>query len=219
MPIIRNIYSIFLDALFPISSTERELFTYSKEQAYEKLPEAPTPPMPDMYSIFAYKDERVTKLIWNIKYKRSEKAISIGGYALYRELLKSPGDPISVMPIPISNRRRKERGFNQCELLIDEIRRLDRALKFHVIDDILERNQHISRQTFKHRRERLLNTHNIFSLNEKVLEKLKMKDREFMNRKTVIIDDVITTGSTMNEAILTLRNAGFENVWGLSLAH
>ena len=35
----------------------------------------------------------------------------------------------------------------------------------------------------------------------------------------IIIDDVITTGSTMKEAIQTMRNAGFKNTWGLSVAH
>ena len=41
-------------------------------------------------------------------------------------------------------------------------------------------------------------------------------DKETM---AIIIDDVVTTGSTMREAVHAMRNAGFANAWGLSIAH
>jgi predicted amidophosphoribosyltransferase len=53
-------------------------------------------------------------------------------------------------------------------------------------------------------------------MNEKAAVAIDQKLKESF---VIIIDDVITTGSTMKEAVLTLRSAGFANVYGLSVAH
>jgi ComF family protein len=218
MSFIRNLYSIFIDALFPLSSPEKELLTYSPQQAYKILPRAPLPPIARASSVFAYKDERTTKLVWHIKYKRSPRAVSIGGYALFQELANNAMPHLVIVPMPITPRRRRERGYNQCELLTDELKRLDTSDRFLIITDLLERTQHSSRQTLKDRTERLESARGIFSVNEDVAQKVRetFKARPI---QIVVIDDVITTGSTMNEAIETLKSRGFANVSGLSLAH
>lgn len=223
MSIFYNLYNIIATALFPLSSTEQEVSSFTPEQAYETLPRAPTfdgnvLQLPDTYSIFAYKDERVAKLIWNIKYKKSKKSTQIGGYALYKELSTNPvrttnsKKPI-IVPVPITKRRKRERGYNQCELLIDELERLDTDNEFTVCKDLLERIQHTSRQTLKGRADRLESAKGVFNINTAVSVKIPNTS------KIIVIDDVITTGSTMKEALDTLRSVGFENVSGLSLAH
>jgi ComF family protein len=222
MSLLHTLYNTILDAVFPLSPFERELFSYSPELAYTKLPGAPTVPFGDAHSIFAYKDERVAKLIWNIKYKKSAQAVQIGGYALYRRIQDFPRptleDTVILIPMPITSRRRRERGFNQCELLTDEIGRLDEHKRFIVRSDLLIRTQHMSRQTLKGRAERLEDAKGIFSVNEKVLTEIRDKNNGILPT-LVVIDDVITTGSTIKEAMETLRKAGFENVRGISLAH
>jgi competence protein ComFC len=213
MWIIKTIYSTVLDALFPLSAAEKELFTFTPEQAWSTLPRASQVPITDASSVFAYKDERVAKLIWNIKYKKSKAAVQMGGYALYHTLLgMNLLHSTVIVPIPVSHRRRKERGFNQCELLLEEIRLLDVGKKFEYERNLLIRTQHASRQTLKDRSDRLESAKGIFSVNEEVAV-------QFKEKMVVIIDDVITTGSTMEEAMGTLRVAGFENVIGMSLAH
>ena len=231
MKMVRDLYNIFLESLFPISSHERKLFSYTPEEAYSVLPKAPPVPIQNAISIFAYKDERVTKLIWNIKYKKSATAVAIGGYALYQKLLEFreerplglSGGRISrkiiILPIPVTLRRRRERGFNQTELLIEEIKLLDKNSKFIAINDLLVRRQHVSRQTLKGRAERLQSTQNIFSLDENVLKRIASEVSEVEKSAIMIIDDVITTGSTMQSAMETMKHGGFENVYGLSLAH
>jgi len=74
----------------------------------------------------------------------------------------------------------------------------------------------------KDRSHRQESAEDLFEVNEKVLERLKNLDFGFENNNKVtfiIIDDVITTGSTMKEAVMTMRKAGFVNTWGLSVAH
>jgi ComF family protein len=229
MFLISSLYKTLTDALFPISEVEQGLFLLQPEQAYEELPSAPgyeglAVPMKDVQSIFAYKDERVMKLIWNIKYKKSTRAVKIGGYALHKKLIEIASvaptretTSIIIIPIPITNRRRKERGYNQCDLLVDEIEWLSRgstsltSSRFIIEKNLLVRTHHVSRQTLKGRKDRVESSQGIFEVNKEV--------NEIKKTPIIIIDDVITTGSTMFEAIETLKKAGPEDVRGLSLAH
>ena len=217
-----TIYNTVLEALFPSTRPEKELFSLSKEDALAILPHAPQTPFANMNSIFAYKDERVTKLIWNIKYKKSRRAVEIGGYALYRKLIAITGSDLVrgtiIIPVPITKRRKNERGYNQCELLVDEIVRLDTEKQFAIEKELLRRIHHADRQTLKDRTDRLTDAKGIFSVNDIFADKIK-NDTNQNKIPIIIIDDVITTGSTMKEAIETMKNAGFRNVSGLSLAH
>ncbi|MEI8249524.1 MAG: hypothetical protein WCG07_03470, partial [Candidatus Taylorbacteria bacterium] len=219
MNIIHSFYNLILDALFPLSSTERELFSYTPEQALTLLPPAPdysrlAVPLPHTHSLFAYKDPRVSALIWNIKYKKSEPAVVIAGYALTQTLQKEFAQrPLLIVPLPITNRRRKERGFNQCELIIEEMKKLtSKDSSIYYSDSILERIHHDDRHTLKGRRDRVESASGIFAVDEEIAEKFMVS---FKNTHTplrdmsiIVIDDVITTGSTMQEAISTLKKYG-----------
>ncbi|MBP6858349.1 MAG: ComF family protein [Candidatus Pacebacteria bacterium] len=276
------LYRTVIDALFPLSSAEQELFLLSPKEALQELNRAPdysglAVPLPGARSVFAYKDERVAKLVWSIKYKRSAQAVKIGGYALFQvlasaaakerdfegafgpsvdegeraaasadadgvprtnllSLAAAPYKQIIVIPTPITAQRRRERGYNQCELLLDELERLAKELidptlepnaeqKHYIFErNLLIRTQHAERQTLKGREDRVESAQGIFGVNEKAIGRLRieiLKDLGAAIEKMpiIIVDDVITTGSTMHEAIETLRKAGFENVRALSLAH
>lgn len=242
MSLVKTLYKTFLYALFPISSAEQELFSLSPEDAYGRLQPAPSyeglaVTLSNTHSVFAYKDERVVKLIWNIKYKRSAYAAKIGGYVLWQELCNlknfSTTEPridvpnLLIVPMPITPRRRRERGYNQCELLLDEIEKsaCKESSPFIFEKKLLVRTHHISRQTLKGRKERVRSAQGIFAVEQKIVEKLQTKlfndlsETNIKKMPVIIIDDVITTGSTMHEAIQTLKKAGFEDVRGLSLAH
>ena len=260
MFLVSNLYKTFIDALFPLSATEEELLSYTPEKALAELPPAPDfsgvaiskEETQNMKSVFGYKDERVAKLVWNIKYKKSAHAVSVGAYALLQELLRMSAERVPrdtpssrardaasspspsfgpkclseslsasmlILPTPITKRRRKERGYNQCELLTDEIGRLDIIKKFLFEKNLLIRVQHSDRQTLKDRKNRVEDAKGIFAVDKKALEKLLVQNSELKNSRVVIIDDVITTGSTLNEAMQTMKKAGFGNVAGLSLAH
>ncbi|MFA6459235.1 MAG: phosphoribosyltransferase family protein [Candidatus Paceibacterota bacterium] len=166
-----------------------------------------------MFSVFAYKDKRVTMLIWNVKYKKSLRAANIGGYALGRYIteLFVFSKPILIIPMPITAERLRERGYNQCHLLLDEMC----SDSFILEKDLLVRIHHDSRHTLKNRKERLASAKGLFAVNEKCLGE-KYMDKDIT---VIVVDDVITTGSTIKEAIQTLKNAGFEKVYGVSVAH
>ncbi len=220
-----TLYRTILDALFPLSPAEQELFSWSPEEALCKLTPAPdfsglAVPLPGAKSIFAYKDERVSRLIWNIKYKGSAQAVKIGGYALFKKLVDlisaTPQRNILMIPIPITQKKRRERGYNQCELILDEIERLQDMMPMHHLTFekmLLMRIGDTSEQKLKDRAGRIKTAHSIFTVHPDIAAAYDK------NTPIIVVDDVITTGSTMYEAIDTLKKAGFTDVRALSLAH
>lgn len=231
LKIIDQIFHFLLDSLFPIKNLDRILFSLSREQAYTSLRPSPPTPFHFIKSVFAYKDELVKCMVWNIKYKRSKKALEIGGYALQRyisetfDLANNESQQILLIPIPISTRRKNERGYNQCELLINEIIKfnIDNSSKKLIFSkNLLKRKIHRDRQTLKNRNRRLEDAKKIFEIELSELQRIEFATKLPItadNLQVIVIDDVVTTGSTMKEAVELLSSIGFKNVSGISLAH
>ncbi len=231
LKIIDQIFHFLLDSLFPINNLDQILFSLSKEQAFTNLRQSPPTPFHFIKSVFAYKDELVRSMVWNIKYKRSKKALEIGGYALHRYIFENfistdkHAGQILIIPIPISTRRKNERGYNQCELLIDEIIKFDTdnsSKKLLFSKNLLKRKIHRDRQTLKNRNRRLEDAKKIFEIDQAELQRIESATNLPIitdKLQVLVIDDVVTTGSTMKEAVELLRSTGFKNVSGVSLAH
>ena len=245
MSLIKVLYNTVLDALFPTSKAEQEVLAMDECTAFHSLPRAKKSPIHEACSIFSYKDDRVWRLIWCIKYKKSKPAARIAGYALFKALktFSRAAFPIIIVPMPITKQRRRERGFNQCELIADEIEKLKihsaksmeiaaaKSNGIFIVRDLLIRTRHKSRQTMKDREERLASTKDMFAVNQNAADKLdtlynirnlpgtKINQTPTANYLVIVIDDVVTTGSTIRDAISTLREAGFEKTFGISVAH
>lgn len=205
-----HIWNFLVDLIFLPSAEDLELRSLSHGDIFVKLPQAPVPPFPFITSLFAYKNKLVSTLIWNIKYKKDQHAIALGGYALHTKLREMNLKNTILVPIPISKKRRNERGYNQCELLVDEIIKLDEEKIFRKNFDLLVRTKHMGRQTLKNRKERLESTESIFSIG---------RNLESKEVQIIVIDDVTTTGSTLREARDVLLRNGYTNVRALTLAH
>lgn len=194
-----------IDFIFPPNPEELKIRSISPEDFIKIAPISSQTEFPFIKSLFSYKDPLVKELIWQIKYKKNKHAIECASYALF----KSINSPCLLIPIPISKKRRKERGYNQTELLIDGIIKYDIDNKFQKNFDLLIRNKDIEKQTFKNRNQRIENSRNIFELIGEI-------DK---GQKIVIIDDVSTTGSTLKEAREAMLQAGYINIECLTIAH
>lgn len=225
--IARNVfavpYKILLESLFPLSPAEKAVLALVPQEIWKYLPRAPYSSIPESCSLFAYKNELVSEMIWSLKYRKSKHSAKLGGYALWTILNKyaNVANPIILVPIPISKQRRRERGFNQCELIIDELCRFDSCEKISKSYKLLTRPKNISRQTLKDRRGRIESANKIFAVNKNILGVLseQLNSIQAKNYLIFVIDDVVTTGSTMREAVHTLRSAGLTNTYGMALAH
>jgi competence protein ComFC len=203
-----KILNYLIDFLFPPSAIEFKLREISAADFSKKSPRATESEFPFIHSVFSYKDPLVRELIWQIKYKKNKHSLECAGFALYEELSKWSGK-ITLVPVPISSSRRKERGYNQCELIISEILKLDTENKFKSDFNLLIRKRNIDKQTFKNRVERIENSKNIFDVTS--FDKI--------NESIVIVDDVSTTGSTLKEARGTLISGGYVRVDAWCVAH
>ncbi len=113
-------------------------------------------------------------------------------------------DKAVLVPVPLHSQRERNRGYNQAEILaVDLGKRLGVPVK-----DILTRVKPTTSQVGKTQKERRENIKGVFQL------------RGTVDAKTVLlVDDVLTSGATLNEAAKTLKKAGVKSVWGLALAH
>ncbi len=110
------------------------------------------------------------------------------------------------MPVPLHPKRLRERGFNQSLLLCKYVSLwLDAEL-----DSLsLRRVRYTQPQTTLGRKERLKNVRRAFVLKNQ---------GSLRGKKVLVVDDVTTTGSTMNECARVLKRAGAEKVFALTLA-
>jgi len=111
-----------------------------------------------------------------------------------------------IIPFPISKNRYKQRGYNQSELLAREIAR---NTKLKLEKNCLYKNKDIVEQSKLNKEERIENIKNVYLIkNVKGLE----------NKKILIIDDIYTTGSTVNECSKVLKNAEIQKIGILTIA-
>ncbi len=134
------------------------------------------------------------KLIHHIKYRaRKEVGVYLGelfGHELSSSQLFEGVE--LIIPVPLHKRKLKKRGFNQSELIAIGI---SKTFKKELDTNHLFRRTHSTTQTRKSRWERWQNVENIFGTNNpKALE----------NKHILLVDDVITTGSTLEACVYTL---------------
>lgn len=174
---------------------------------------APTKDFGDIIPFFNYRDKIIRQLITDLKYKGKRSNAKIIGEVVYeylleelsdRELYDDFTDPI-LIPIPLSRQRLRERGYNQTELIANF---LTDACQLNTKS--LKRIRNTESQTTKNKEERMENLKDAFVVKNNKLIK---------NKNIVLIDDVVTTGSTLNEAKRVLLKNGAKNVLAIAVAH
>lgn len=116
-----------------------------------------------------------------------------------------------LVPIPLHWRRFWSRGFNQSELIAREL-----AIAYDIPMLRLIKRVHYTRsQVGLNEEKRALNVAEAFVVDEKVLRKSGISREQVV----VLVDDVFTTGATMNAAARQLKKAGFRRIEVLTLAH
>ncbi len=150
---------------------------------------------------------KVKDSIYRFKYQNRRE------YAAYygAELVRIYGDWIrmrkvqAIVPIPISKARYRRRGYNQAELVAKEV---GKRMGLPVYGNLLLRIRDTGAQKELSVGERKNNLKKAF----------KMKENKVQLDHILLIDDIYTTGSTMNEAARELRRAGVGHVYCLSVS-
>src|SRR5207302_4555483 len=110
-----------------------------------------------------------------------------------------------IVPVPLHPTRQRERGFNQASLLAE----LLSAQTSSPARPFLERIRYTTTQTALDRSERMENLHNAFRLR---------KNADVRGLRVLLIDDVLTTGSTLSECARVLKRAGAISVHAATAA-
>lgn len=148
----------------------------------------------------------IRQAIHKLKYKNL-RALAAPLAKLLRDYLATGPVPGEVLvPVPLHQKRLKERGHNQSRLLADELSKL---IALPVIGDCLVRKHDTPPQARTTTvEERWSNITNAFTcVNDKIEDK-----------KVLLLDDVSTSGATLNACATALKAAGATSVWGLVLA-
>ena len=115
-------------------------------------------------------------------------------------------DPDVIVPVPLYPKRLRWRGFNQSVLLAREV---SRAYGIPMDPFLLQRRRETAAQTRLAEEERRRNVRGAFKLDP---------DRPIRGKRVLIVDDVYTSGATVNECSRTLKQGGAKEIYVLTLA-
>ena len=156
-------------------------------------------------------------LIGELKYKENTLPLEHIGKLLYEEIIVLLSDILLfnadaeflLIPIPISEERRLERGYNQSEYIAKAILENDVAHKLLYAPQWFSKIKETPSQSHSESKaERISNLAGCFEADPRVEMKY-----------IILIDDVVTTGSTLSEARKTLLDAGARDVFAFTIAH
>ena len=114
-----------------------------------------------------------------------------------------------IIPVPLHQKRQRERGFNQAELIAKSVYDcLNKNWSVTLNSQGLQRQRFTKQQAKLTRPERIKNLTGAFV----------WKNQQPPGKNIILIDDVYTSGSTMNECAVVLKKAGANKVFGLTIA-
>jgi ComF family protein len=130
-------------------------------------------------------------------------------------ITKAVGRKVLVVPVPLHRSKRRERGFNQAQLLaratIRAVRRLEPTAELQLSAGLLERRRATESQAGLSTHQRRRNLRGAFFVSEKSAEKIAGRD-------VLLIDDIYTTGATARACSQALVKAGAAHVWVATVA-
>ena len=147
------------------------------------------------------------KALARLKYEgaqRLARPLAAAALPTMRTLLAISG-PAVIVPVPVHRERRRERGYNQAELIATA---LGSALGLPS-SDLLERVRPTTKQHRLDRAARLANLREAFALRQGVRS---------VPSPVIVVDDIVTTTATLEACASILRAAGVKDVYGFALA-
>jgi ComF family protein len=154
------------------------------------------------------KGGKVQKIMHEIKYKDNQELGEMLGRMYGSELREKGffGQFDVILPVPLHKKRLIIRGYNQSDCLS---KGLAESLNIEWRNDVLKRGIETESQVAKSRLERYENMQDVFYVEN--FEGLK-------DKRIVIVDDTLTTGSTLESCVLALNDVGIKNVSIIAMA-
>lgn len=151
-------------------------------------------------------DEITSKSIYRFKYNHKKEYAKVYGRIIDERL----GEKIrswkadAIIPVPVHRSKQRKRGYNQAGLIADE---LSKRLKIPVCDSLVVRNMATTVQKELSAADRQNNLKKAF----------KVTRNDVKYRSVLIVDDIYTTGATVDAMARCLKGVGIQNVYFVSL--
>jgi len=153
-------------------------------------------------------------LIHVLKFQQVRPAAAVLGRVLAEAIADleraMPVGKIAVIPVPLHKRKRAQRGFNQAEMIArDALKELSRPKRFDLCVGVLVRQRETESQIGLTSHQRRENMRGAFAVSDPT---------RFLKRDILLVDDVVTTGTTVSECARVLLRAGAARVWVATVA-
>ncbi|MCX5749306.1 MAG: ComF family protein [Candidatus Saganbacteria bacterium] len=146
----------------------------------------------------------IKKAIKCLKFRKKRRIAEVLGNIIAENAPRVKAD--CIIPVPLHENRHKQRGFNQSEMISGP---LSVKLDAPVYSNVLIRKKETKPQFGLHKNERLKNIKGAFSMINRGM---------IFNKNIILIDDIYTTGATINECSKTLLDNGAKNVRSILLS-
>jgi competence protein ComFC len=122
-----------------------------------------------------------------------------------------------LVPVPLDNKKRRLRGFSQTEEIAKELSILTQTPHKNLL---MKTKSTVSQMSLDSKEDRERNLEGAFVINEVEIDLLDGPDltKNNTDKKILLIDDIFTTGSTVNECSKVLNQAGFKNIFVATFA-
>ncbi len=218
-PMVRSITRAVIDALFPryciiCESEGVDLCSNCMESCSWPKPKPHRHQW--ITAIWNYRDPRVKTIVVTLKNTPNHRLALACAEWFVCQLKNTPQSPHLwiLVPIPISRKRYRQRGFNQSELIARAYRQAlmnHHGLTLTLRTDILMKQKSTQKQgTSSSREERMSNMDHVFAVTDKSL---------VAGKCIIVIDDVTTTGATLHDARRALQEAGATKVLAWTIAN
>ena len=203
-------WKTLLDLIFPINCLGcGQPGNFICFNCFEKIPLNTKPILNNLLIASYYKNPLVKQLIHSYKYDFVKDLAKPLGQLMVKKLAQQNIKNPVLIPVPLHAKRLRWRGFNQSEELALVI---SQKLNIPVINNVLIRTKHTSPQAkIENLKQRKINIKNSFQININFKKSLK-------NKNIILIDDISTTGATIEECAKTLKPLKPKTVYGLVIA-
>ncbi len=153
------------------------------------------------FSVFVYNDV-MQQSIFRFKYRGKQEYADFYAESIYRFLWREIGSfgADALIPVPLHKDRQIKRGYNQASLIA---KKLSKFTGIRVEDDLVQRVAATRPQKNLNREERRKNLKRAFLLSQNIVKLTRV----------IIVDDIYTTGSTVDEMSLLLKEAGVREIY------
>lgn len=160
----------------------------------------------ELICLYPYKGILKSKMLQLKFYRHTYLAKTFGDIVAYT-ITKRKIKADYIIPVPISQKRLRERGFNQTELMAKTISQLT---NINMKSKILNKTKDNLKQSMVELNQRSKNVSQVYEIK---------KNNEIKGRTVILIDDIYTTGATMNECAKILKKNGVAKVIAIAVLY